>query len=41
MQALCEGAFDAVVMQAVEASCSKSKAMEERALLGREITGKR
>lgn len=41
MQALCEGAFDAVVMQAVKSSCSKSKAMEERALLGREITGKR
>lgn len=41
MQALSEGAFDAVVMHAVHASCEKSKAMEDRALLAQEISEKR
>lgn len=41
MQTLAEGAFDAVVMQAVEASAEKSREMEERALLLRDTTQKR
>ncbi len=41
MHALSEGAFDAVVMQAVRASSRKSKTMEERAMTERDHTEKR
>lgn len=41
MQTLAEGAFDAVVMQAVEASSEKSREMEAKAMQVRETTEKR